>query len=103
MVPAGATFFAAAGEFVDSGPRACFCSFHADAFSLVAGFDVFRLTFLFVGVTGFIALRHDSSLFGSDSFVVHRRYRQWHIDAECGTQINFMILFLHDDRAEGLA
>ena len=58
MVPAGATFFAAAGEFVDSGPRACFCSFHADAFSLVAGFDVCRLTFLFVSITGFIALRH---------------------------------------------
>jgi len=58
MAPAGAAFFAAAVEFVYSGPSACFGSFHADAFFLVAGFDVCRLPFLFVRVTGFIALRH---------------------------------------------
>ena len=103
MVPAGAAFFAAAGEFVYSGSSACFCSFHADAFFLIAGFDVCRLTLLFVSVTGFIALRHDSSLFGFNRFAVRRRYRQWHIDAERGAQINFMILLLHDDRTQSLA
>ena len=64
MVSAGTAFFAAAGDFVYSGPRACFRSFHADAFFLVAGFDVSRLTLLFVSVTRFIALRHGYPLFG---------------------------------------
>jgi len=101
-VSPGAALFAAAGKFVDRGPGACFGGFHADTFFLIAVLDVRRLTLLFVGVTGFIALGHDSPLFGFDRCAV-RRYRQRHIDAECGAQINFMILFLHDDRAKGLA
>ena len=59
-LPAGAALFAAAIEFIDSGPSPRFRGFHAQALFLVAGFDVFRLTFLFVSITGFIALRHSS-------------------------------------------
>jgi hypothetical protein len=44
-VPPGAALFAAAGEFVDGGPGMSFRIFHADAFFLVAGLDVGRLTF----------------------------------------------------------
>src|ERR1035437_8986452 len=54
----GAAFFAAAGKFVDGGPGAGFRIFYADTLLLVASFDVCRLTFLLVGVAGFIALRH---------------------------------------------
>src|ERR1022692_2949248 len=57
----GAAFFAAARELVDGSPSAGFRIFRADIFFLVAGFDVRRLTFLFVSVTGFIALRHGCS------------------------------------------
>jgi len=58
LVPAGAALFAAAGEFVYGGPSPCFRGFRAEPLFLVAGFDVFRLTLLFVSVAGFIALRH---------------------------------------------
>ena len=54
----GAALFAAAGQFVDGGPGAGFGSFGADTGFLVARLNVGRLTFLFVSVTGFIALRH---------------------------------------------
>ncbi len=58
FLPAGAALFAAAGKFVYGGPGPCFSGFCADAFILVAGFDMFRLPFLFGSVAGFIALRH---------------------------------------------
>ena len=58
-VSPGAAFFAAAGKFIHGGPGAGFRIFRADTFFLVAGFDMCRLTFLFVSVTGFIALRHE--------------------------------------------
>jgi hypothetical protein len=57
-LPTGTAFFAAAGEFVHGGPGAGFRSFHAGTTLLVAGFDMSCLPFLFVGVTGFIALGH---------------------------------------------
>jgi hypothetical protein len=69
LVPAGATLFAAAIEFVHGRPGAGFRIFHADTFFLVAGFDVCRLTFLFVSVTGFIALRHGVASRGFDHFL----------------------------------
>ena len=59
MVPTGAAPFAATGTFVDGGPSAGFGGFHAETFLFVAGFDVRRLTFLFVRVAGFITLGHD--------------------------------------------
>jgi hypothetical protein len=59
LVPAGAALFAAAGEFVDGGPSAGFGGFQAETFLFVAGFDMRRLTFLFVRVAGFITLGHD--------------------------------------------
>jgi len=62
MFPSGTALFATAGEFVDGGPGPCFRSFDAGATLLVAGFDVSSLPFLFVGVTGFIALRHGGYL-----------------------------------------
>src|ERR1035437_3459107 len=40
------------------GPGAGFRIFNADTFLLVAGFNVCRLTFLFVSVAGFITLWH---------------------------------------------
>ena len=58
FLPSGALLFAATGEFVYGGPSSCLRSFLADSFLLVAGFDVFRLTFLFARVAGFISLRH---------------------------------------------
>src|ERR1017187_3385232 len=61
FLPAGTALFAATGEFVYGGPSSCFRSFRAQAFFLVTGFDVGRLTFLFVSVAGFIALRHGCS------------------------------------------
>jgi hypothetical protein len=62
ILPAGAAFFATAGEFVYGGSSPRFRSFHAGATLLVAGFEVGRLPFLFAGVTGFIALRHGGYL-----------------------------------------
>jgi hypothetical protein len=62
ILPAGAAFFATAGEFVHGGPGPCFRSFHAGTTLLVAGFDVDCLPFLFVGATGFIALGHGGYL-----------------------------------------
>src|ERR1017187_5086324 len=50
-----------------------------------------------------LSLRHGCSLFGCDRFAVRRFYREGHVDAERGAQINFMLLLLHDDRAQGFA
>ena len=58
FLPAGAALFAATGEFVYGGPSPCSRGFRAEPLFLVAGFDVFRLTLLFVSVAGFITLRH---------------------------------------------
>src|ERR1039457_5401743 len=69
FLPAGAALLAATGEFVYGGPSPCFRSFRAQAFFLVTGFDMGRLTFLFVSVAGFIALRHGCSLLGFDHFL----------------------------------
>jgi len=60
--PAGAALFAAPAEFVYGGPSPGFRGFRAEPRFLVAGFDVFGLTLLFVSVAGFIALRHRSLL-----------------------------------------
>src|ERR1035437_2365507 len=103
FLPAGAALFAAAGEFVYGGPSPCFRGFRAEAPLLVAGFDVFRLTLLFVSVTGFIALRHCWLFSGFNNSPVLRRFRERHIDAQRRAQINFMFLLLHDDGAQGLA
>jgi hypothetical protein len=64
----GAAFFAAAGKFVYGGPGPRFRGFRADAFFLIAFLDVCRLTFLFVSITGFIALRHGGALSGFGHF-----------------------------------
>jgi hypothetical protein len=32
-----------------------------------------------------------------------RRFCEGHVGVQCCAQINFMLLFLHDDRAQGLA
>ena len=58
----GAALLPTAGEFIDSGPSACFRGCRAETLFFVAGFDMFRLTLLFVSVAGFIALRHRSLL-----------------------------------------
>jgi len=58
FLPAGAALFAAAGEFVYGGPSPGFSGFYANALFLIAGFDMYRLPFLFISVTGFIALWH---------------------------------------------
>jgi hypothetical protein len=61
MVPTGAAPFAATGTFVDGGPSAGFGGFHSNTFHFVACFDVCNLPFLFVRVTGFVALRDGCS------------------------------------------
>jgi hypothetical protein len=61
LAPTRAALFAAAGEFVDSGPGAGFGSFRADTSFLLTGFDVPSLPFLFIGVAGFVALKHGGS------------------------------------------
>jgi hypothetical protein len=58
MLPSRATLFAAAGELVHGRPSPRFRRFYTGTALLVAGFDVGRLPFLFVRVTGFIALGH---------------------------------------------
>jgi hypothetical protein len=58
FLPAGAALLAAPVQFVYGGPSPRFRRFRADALFLVTGFDVFRLTLLFISVAGFIALRH---------------------------------------------
>ena len=52
-------FLAAARELVYGSPSAGFRILYAHPFFLVARFDVRGLTFLFVSVAGFIALKHD--------------------------------------------
>jgi len=59
ILSAGAALVAAAGKFVHGRPSPRFRRFHAGTALLVAGFDVGRLPFLLVRVTGFIALGHD--------------------------------------------
>ena len=66
MLPARAALLAAAAEFVHGGPSPGFRGFHAEPLLLLASFDVGGLAFLFVGVTGFIALGHGWS-FHSDA------------------------------------
>ena len=66
LFPTGAGFFAAAGKFIDRRPSAGFRRFYASTFILVAGLNVCGLTFLFVGVAGFIALGHDEILLVAD-------------------------------------
>ena len=61
LVSPGPALSAATGEFIHGGPSPRFRGFRADTLFLVAGFDVFRLTFLFVSITGFITLRHRCS------------------------------------------
>ena len=61
-LPARSALFTAAGKFVHGGPSPGLCSLYTDAYFLVAGLDVCRLPFLFVGVAGFVALRHGVSL-----------------------------------------
>jgi len=58
VFPSRAAQLAAAGNFVHGGPGAGFRIFYAHTFFLVASFDVRRLTFLLIGVTGFVALGH---------------------------------------------
>jgi len=58
FLPARAAFFAAAIKLVDGGPSPGFGVLGAKALFLIARFDVSGLTFLFLGITGFIALRH---------------------------------------------
>ena len=36
-------------------------------------------------------------------FTVCRRYREGHVDVQRRAQINFMLLLLHNDRAQGFA
>src|ERR1019366_9626929 len=84
---AGAALFTPTCELVDGGPSPCFRGFHAEPLFLVAGFDVFRLTLLFVSVTGFIALRHWWSFLSGGTpwvqfakplrFCSHNRRRLW--------------------------
>src|ERR1017187_7959987 len=66
FLPAGPAFFAAAGEFVYRGPSPRFRGFRNETIFLAAGFNVFRLTLLFVSVAEFIALRHGWSAPGVD-------------------------------------
>ena len=50
---------AATGELVYGGPSPSYRGLRADPFLLITGFDMFRLTLLFVRVAGFIASRHE--------------------------------------------
>src|ERR1700737_4602385 len=88
---ARAALVAAAGFLVDRRPRAPFGFLLADAAMLVSFLDVFGLTFLFVGIAGFVAARHDrlpqrcglpnlATPIGAPGFRVH--WRTW--PAGCG-------------------
>jgi hypothetical protein len=58
MFSAGTAPVSTTGKFVHGGPRPRRRRFQTRTALLVAGFDVDRLPFLFVGVAGFIALGH---------------------------------------------
>jgi len=79
FLPAGTALFTAAGKFVDRGPSPRLRRLRADAFFLVARFDVLRLALLLVRVAGFIALGHGCPGFGFDHFsVLEARWREAH-------------------------
>ena len=102
-VPTGAALVAAAGKFVDGGPGPRFRSFGAQPLFLVAGFDVRRLTFLFVRVAGLIALRHEQCFLGSQAFLGLWLSGQRHVNAQRRREINFMLLLLDNDAAQSFA
>ena len=66
-----------------TGPSPCFRCFRADTLFLVAGFDVFRLTLLFVSITGFIALRHGCALLVSVIFDHSAFHGEADFDGHC--------------------
>jgi len=78
MFFATAGFLAALVLLVDCAPRAFLISFFETPFFLLALLDMFRLTLLLVGVTGFVTAGHGSLL--GDMQVFKRGNNRFHLN-----------------------